>query len=69
MATSGFTLKSLELLEQAISEGALRVRYSDKLVEYRSLSEMLQVRDLMRKELGLIKKAGARKNSQFSKGL
>lgn len=69
MADSGFTQESLTRLEQAISEGVMTVRYTDKTVEYRSLSEMIQIRTMMRKELGLIQESGHRKKAQFSKGL
>lgn len=49
-----FTLENLEALNEAIATGTRRVRYSDKEVEYRTLREMLDLRDLMRRELGLI---------------
>lgn len=57
--SSAFTVPRLEALEAAIAEGVLRVKYSDKEVQYRSLAEMLQVRDIMRRALGLKKKCGA----------
>lgn len=64
-----WTQDQLTALENAISQGALRVRYSDKEVQYRSLDEMLQLRDLIRQELGL-KSAGPRRLfSKHSKGL
>ncbi len=50
-AGMAYTLQQLEILEQAIAEGALRVRYDGKEVQYRNLSEMLSIRDLMRREL------------------
>jgi len=52
-STQGFTLEKLNALECAIAEGALRVKYSDKEVEYRSLNEMLKIRDIMKKALGV----------------
>jgi hypothetical protein len=55
---SGFTIEALQALEKAIADGAMRVKYSDKEIEYRSLKEMLQVRDLMRNQLGLKTKCG-----------
>lgn len=33
--------------------GALTVRYADRTVTYRSLEEMLKIRDMMADELGL----------------
>lgn len=53
MSNSSFTQDQLNALEGAIAEGALRVKYSDKEVEYRSLEEMLKIRDIMRNALGL----------------
>lgn len=50
---SGFTLERLQALEEAIAKGEQRVKYSDKEIEYRSIEEMLKVRDLMRRNLGL----------------
>jgi len=57
---SGFTVARLEALEGAIAEGVMTVRYSDKEVTYRSMSEMLQARDLIRRALGIKKTCGGR---------
>lgn len=51
-STEGFTQERLDALESAIAEGALRVKYSDKEIEYRSLKDMMKIRDLMKKALG-----------------
>lgn len=48
-----FTQDKLDALEEAIADGALKVKYSDKEIEYRSLKEMLKIRDIMRKALGV----------------
>lgn len=76
IVSNGFTLEKLNDLECAIAEGIKRVKYSDKEVEYRSIDEMLKVRDLMRKKLGLKSACGKnglfggkRINAQHSKGL
>jgi len=76
MASEGFTQEKLKALEDAIAEGALRVKYNDKEVQYRSLDEMMQIRATMRKELCLDKTpdkkglfGGKRINAQYSKGL
>lgn len=61
MANLTFTQENLNALEQAIAEGAKRVKYSDKEIEYRSLEEMLKIRDLMKKELGLKNCSSSRK--------
>jgi hypothetical protein len=72
----GFTKENLNSLEAAIAEGAMRVKYSDKEIEYRSLKEMLKIRDLMKRELGLCKSkgkkglfGGTRIHSEYDKDL
>lgn len=75
--TSPFTFERLEALEAAIAEGVRRVKYTDKEVEYRSIEEMMRVRDLMRQKLGLNKTCddnkglfgGTRIIAKHSKGL
>lgn len=74
--TTGFTVERLQALEEAIAEGALRVKYSDKEVEYRSLKEMMKIRDTMRKALCVNQKSnktglfgGKRAKMEHSKGL
>lgn len=72
---TGFTFERLQLLEEAIADGARIVKYTDKEVEYRSLDEMLKARDLMRRKLGLKSKCGngmfggRRITGKHSKGL
>ena len=65
---TAFTEANLLALEDAIVKGVRRVKYTDKEVEYRSLDEMLQLRNLMRKELGFGPKT-IRCPAKFSKGL
>lgn len=48
-----YTLEMYNALCAAIAQGARRVKYSDKEVEYMSLAEMLSIKDLMEQELGL----------------
>ena len=48
-----WTNEDLVKLEKAIATGARSVEYTTGKVEYRSLSEMLQVRTMIRKALGL----------------
>jgi hypothetical protein len=66
---SAWTTDDLATLEKAIAQGALRVKYGDKEVEYRSLSEMMRLVDLMRKDLGIASPNSGRKFAEFSKGL
>lgn len=63
-----WTQTQLDALEAAIGQGALVVQYTDKRVQYRSLDEMLRIRDLMRRSLGL-SPSTTRIYPRFSKGL
>lgn len=63
-----YTQTDLEKLEASIKQGVLTVKYKDHEVTYRSLDEMLQLRDLMRKELNLVPRTN-RIFAKFSKGL
>ena len=63
-----YTQAQLVALEAAIAEGALTVKYQDKQVTYRSLDEMIRLRNMMRREMGY--STGARAVvPEFSKGL
>lgn len=66
-----WTTSQLEALESAIAQGTLTVEYADKKVTYRSLEDMLRLRDLMRRELLSTSATGssARVKMKFSKGL
>lgn len=55
---SGFSVARLEALEAAIADGVLTVSYTDKSITYRSLDDMMKIRDLMRRKLGLKKQCG-----------
>lgn len=48
-----WTQTDLDKLEAAIGRGAKTVSYQGETVTYNSLADMLRVRDLMRKQLGL----------------
>lgn len=48
-----YTLDQLNTITQAIAEGATRVKYQDKEVEYRSLQEMREIKAEMEADLGL----------------
>jgi hypothetical protein len=62
-----FTNEQLVALDSAISQGVLKVKYSDKEVTFRSLSDMLKLRDMMLRELG--QGSSTRKFAVFNKGL
>jgi hypothetical protein len=61
-------LAQLSTLERAIAEGALTVRYNDKSITYRSLDEMIRIRDMLRRETGQAVST-SRLKAQFTKGL
>ena len=63
-----FTEQQYKTLCAAIAQGALRVKYGDKEVDYRSLDEMRQIKSMMETALGLNKKVKKRKFISFSKG-
>lgn len=67
--TSGFTQEKLDALENAIAEGVLKVKYQDKEVTYRTLDEMLRLRDIMRRAVGLEGCGGNRKIGIYNSGL
>jgi hypothetical protein len=48
-----YTQQQLDDLEASIAEGALTVKYEDRVVTYRSLKEMVSIRDVIRSALGL----------------
>ncbi len=52
-----WTEADLKAIDEAIATGALTVKYNDRLVTYRSLNEMLQIRQLMRECLGHVKRS------------
>lgn len=65
--SSTWTTEDLEELEKAIAKGVLKVKYTDKEVTYRSLSEMMAIRAEIRKCLGLCGRGG-RIFAKFSRG-
>jgi len=69
MAVKKFTQADYEALKAAIAQGVLRVKYTDKEIEYRSLNDMLKILDLMEIELGIKDTRGARLFAKHSKGL
>lgn len=55
---SVWTVEDLAALETAIGQGVKKVEYNDRTVEYRTLNEMLKIRELMKRSLGLHKRGG-----------
>jgi hypothetical protein len=63
-----FTQAQLDALEAAITGGELKVKYGDKEVTYRTLDEMIRIRDMMRRDLGLASATNSRVYMTHSKG-
>lgn len=53
-----WTQSDLTAIETAIAQGVRRVEYNDREVEYRSLKEMKEIRELIKRDLGLNKRGG-----------
>ena len=65
-----WTTNDLAEINKAIASGTLHVKYADREVQYRSLEEMLKIRDLIAKEVaGSEATSPTRRLAQFSKGL
>lgn len=69
-----FTCEDLVAIESALAKGVKTVKYVDKEVTYRSVNEMLQIRDMMRQCLGIGKDAltggrGLRRVASYNKAL
>lgn len=67
-----WTQNDLTVLESAIAQGALTVKYADKEVTYRSLDEMLKLRELMISEIngnGLGSIQNSRRVGVYNKGI
>lgn len=67
MAETTFTIEQYRSLTQSIAQGTLTVTYGDKTVTYRSLDEMLRIKNLIASELGLFPNKTSRKLATFSK--
>lgn len=67
-----WTQEQLDALEEAMASGTLTVKYSspggNKEVTYRSLDEMMKVRDLMRASLGITDGRNTRILSEHDRG-
>lgn len=67
-----YSINDLNTLDSAIAQGATLVKYADKEVQYRSLKEMLEIRNMIRDELGLNgpdPRNKGRRYASFNKGL
>lgn len=64
-----FSQEQLDALEESLAEGTLIVKYADKQVTYRSLDEMLRLRNVIRQALGIGTSTTSRVNPVVNKGL
>ncbi len=64
-----FTNEQLIALEEAIAQGAMQVKFQDKEVRYQSINDMLLLRDVMRRALGVANAKNARVYATFNKAL
>lgn len=65
----GYTIDQYNILTEAIASGAMTVKYADKEVTYRSLTDMLRVQNLMKDELFPNESSARRKLAVYSKGV
>ncbi len=64
-----YTIEQYNAISAAIGQGALKVRYGDKEVEYRTLNDMLTIQRLMKEQLFPESKNNGRTYASFSKGI
>ena len=64
-----WTLTDLAAIEAVIAKGELMVQYSDRRVEYRSVSDLLTARDLIRQALAQAGDVPKKYLASSSKGL
>jgi len=64
-----WTNEQLQALEEAIAQGALTIEFNGKRITYRSLDEMMRLRDQMKKSLGNTQPGATTVYTKFSKGL
>ena len=64
-----WTQSDLDAIDAAIKSGTTMVKYDTKTVTYRSLDELIRIRGLMQKELGLTTGASGRVYAETSKGI
>jgi hypothetical protein len=56
-----FSQTDLDALDAALRTGSTRVRYADREIQYRSLAELQQLRNIMRRELGQVSNGASRR--------
>lgn len=64
-----YTREQYEALVRSISLGVHKVQYGDKVTEYRSLDEMLQLKNAMEADLGMSSLVKRRRFISHTKGI
>jgi hypothetical protein len=64
-----YTSSDLIAIEEALASGVLEVQYTDKRVKYRSLRDLIALRELIKRELGIKQNKIKKKTAVTSKGL
>lgn len=64
-----FTEAMLKTITEAIGTGTLSVYYGDKRVEYRSLDQMVRIRNMALVALGHGQPGGGRRYGEFDSGI
>lgn len=63
-----YTMEQYQGLQAAIAQGALTVKYQDKLVTYRSIDEMVRILNMMAIDLGINTNPRGQVYASFNKG-
>lgn len=66
---SSWTQAQLDAVKEAIASGALKVKYQDKEVTYRSTDELIRLKNEMEKDLGTKSKTMTRFVGIYDKGI
>ncbi|MFZ4546732.1 MAG: phage head-tail joining protein [Bacteroidales bacterium] len=64
-----YTIEQYNALTEAIATGSFTVKYADKEVTYRSLKEMLTIKNIIKGELFPSTTNTRRKLASYSKGI
>lgn len=66
--TTQYTMEMYATLCAGLAQGALRVKYGDKEVDYRTLADMRSIKAEMETALGLRKQNNGRRLISFKRG-
>ena len=66
---TNFTHDDLKKLDDAIKQGVTQVDYNDRSVRYRSINEMLKIKQHIQQELGINNRGPQRVYASTRKGI